>query len=95
MTDKRNLTIALDRALMLGVESLSVEQLDLISSAISQAQSDAAQRKWKHLDLRLDVSNTPGTPFYCLDCGANALPWTAINNLLIELNALVKGKSDG
>lgn len=93
---ERDLTLALRKAYLDGVDSLSVEQLDLISSAISQAQYVAAQRKCKHLNLRLDGSNSPGSPFYCLDCGKNALPWTALNDLLAELSQVIrKEKSNG
>lgn len=46
----------------------------------------------KHLNLRLVSWNNCGLPFDCLDCGAKELPWTALNNLLTELNAIVKGR---
>ena len=90
--NERDLDIALRRAVMDGLDGLSVEQLDLISSALAQAQYDAAQRKCKHLNLRVDSSNSPGAPFHCLDCGTNALPWTALNGLLTELNNVLSNR---
>lgn len=46
----------------------------------------------KHLNLRLVRTNNCGLPFDCLDCGAKELPWTALNGLLAELNAVLRGK---
>lgn len=63
--------------------------------ALSGAEVEALREhmaQCKHLNLRLVRTNNCGLPFDCLDCGAKELPWTALNGLLAELNAVLRGK---